>query len=124
MSSSERVRNIKHAQRESFLLREISSFFLQIAQDNPELQSLYIHHVVLAPEGSTCSVFFYTNEGKAAFDNLIDTLILYKPSMRASLAKISSGRYVPQLIFRYAEQVEKQNKVNDLIETLKKEGRL
>lgn len=122
--AGERVREIKHAQREAFLLRELSSSYLRIMQDNPLLQGVYINNVVLSPDGSNCTVYFHSTQGHEHYEEVKNTLILYKPSIRAALAKTSSGRYVPQLIFKYAEGLEKQQRVNDLIENLKKEGKL
>lgn len=122
--AGERVRAIKQAQRESFLLREISSLYLRVAQDNPELQGTYITAVQLSSDGSTCTVYFHSTQGQDHYEQVKDKLILYKPSMRTALAKASSSRYVPQLMFRYAEGVEKQQRVNELIDQLKKEGKL
>ncbi|HEV2916340.1 MAG TPA: ribosome-binding factor A [Candidatus Babeliales bacterium] len=125
MSSSTRQREIKHAQRESFLLREISTSFWQITQDEPRLAPLYVDHVQLSPDGSRCLIFFYCSQGgEPLFQELMPLLILYKPSMRTALAKASSSKYVPQLQFVYAGQVEKQRRVEELIDTLKKEGKL
>jgi len=119
-----RQSEIKHAQRESFLLREISQYFIQIAQDEPRLSTLYIEQAKLSVDGSRCTFYFYSAKGKPEFEALLPLLILYKPSMRASLAKTASGKYVPQLVFAYAEHVDQQRKVNDIIENLKKEGKL
>jgi len=121
---SDRVRAIKQAQRESFLLREISSLYMRIMQDNPALQGVYITNVILSPDGSTATVYFHSTQGAGHYEQIKDTLILYKPSIRTALAKASSSRYVPQLVFRYAEEVEKQQRVNELIDQLKKEGKL
>lgn len=119
-----RKSDIKHAQRESFFLREVSNFFMRIAQDEPRLSTLYIEHVQLSADGSRCIFYFHSAKGKQEFEELLPLLILYKPSMRASLAKIVSRKYVPQLVFAYAEHVDKQRKVDALIESLKKEGKL
>ena len=122
--AGERVRAIKQAQRASFLLREISSLYLRVMQDNPVLNGVYITNVMLSSDGSTATVYFHSPQGQDHYEQIKNTLILYKPSIRTALAKTSSSRYVPQLIFRYAEGVEKQQQVDDLIEKLKKEGRL
>lgn len=119
-----RKSDIKHAQRESFFLREVSNFFVRITQDEPNLRSLYIDHAKLSPDGSHCTFYFYSSKGKQEFEALLPLLILYKPSIRASLAKIVSRKYVPQIVFAYAEHVDKQRKVDELIESLKKEGKL
>jgi ribosome-binding factor A len=106
------------------LLREISSLYLRIMQDNPALTGVYITNVTLSSDGSTATVYFHSAKGQAHYEQVKDILILYKPSIRTALAKVSSSRYVPQLVFRYAEGVEKQQKVNELIDQLKKEGKL
>jgi ribosome-binding factor A len=125
MSSSQRQREIKHAQRESFLLRELSALFLQITQDEPRLASFYIERVQLSSDGSRCSVFFFSSlASQESFKEYMSLLILYKPSMRAALAKASHSRYVPQLVFLYAHNREKQHRIDALIDTLKKEGKL
>ena len=122
--NSSRQKEIRHAQRESFLLRELSTFFLRITQDEPSFSVIYIDRVKLSSDSSLCTVFFYSDQGKEAFEKVMPQLILYKPSIRASLAKVSSGRYVPQLKFRYAEQIDKQRRVDELIDRLKREGKL
>ncbi len=122
--SGERVRAIKQAQRESFLLREISSSYMRVMQDNEALQGVYITRVLLSSDGSTCTIYFHSSKGTEHYEQIKNLLILYKPSIRTALAKSSSSRYVPQLVFRYAEGVEQQNRVNDIIENLKKEGKL
>jgi ribosome-binding factor A len=125
MSSSQRQREIKQAQRESFLLREISTSFLKISRDEPRLAPLYVDHVQLSPDGSRCTAYLFSSQGgEELFQELMPLIILYKPSIRTALAKASSSKYVPQLIFAYAGQVEKQRRVEEIIETLKKEGKL
>jgi len=117
-------KEIKRARKESLLLKEISNFFLRIAQDEPKLQSLYISRVQLSTDYGICFVFFHTAEGKAAFEEKLPLLILYKPSLRSAIAKAIRGRYTPNLIFKYDEVFDKQKKVDDLIEKLKTEGKL
>ena len=121
---SKQQQEIKRAQRESYFFREISQFFLQITMDEPRLHGLHINRVVLSPDGGTCNVLFLANEGKAEFEQKLSHLILYKPSLRAALAKISQGRYTPNLVFRYDDDHEKVEKINKLLDKLKDEGRL
>jgi ribosome-binding factor A len=125
MSSSQRQRDIKRAQKESFFLRELSTLFLQITHDEPRLAPLYIDHVKLSADGSKCLVFFFSSQGgEPLFKELMPLLILYKPSIRTALAKTSSSKYVPQLQFMYAGSIEKQRRVEEILEALKKEGKL
>jgi len=115
---------IKQAQKESYFFREIANLFMQIAMDDARLVGLYINKVELSPSGGTLAVLFLSPEGKEDFEKKLSILILYKPSMRAALAKMSQGRYTPNLVFRYDEGHEKTEKINTLIDKLKIEGKL
>ncbi len=119
-----RVRDIKHAQRESLLQREISNFFLQITLDDPLLKGLYVNRVKLSADRSMCTVYFYTEGGIKDFEAKRKQLVLYKPSLRAALSKVLRGPYTPDLRFKFDEQFEKQHKIEALFEKLKKEGKL
>jgi ribosome-binding factor A len=67
---------------------------------------------------------FDSSGGEADFKAKLGQLILYKPSLRAALAKSLQSRYTPDLTFVYDEYLEKTEKVDNLIERLKDEGRL
>ena len=122
--SNPRVRNIKHAQRESFLRHEIAQFFSQIIADEPSLQTLYINRVQLSSDRGLCTVLFAAADGQEEFNEKRATLILYKPSIRKALATVMQSRYTPEIVFRYDKGFEKQRTVNELIDRLKHEGRL
>lgn len=119
-----RQQEIKRAQKESYFFREISNLFLRIMIDEPRLSGLYINKIELSSDGGTCTVLFLAQNGKQEFEDKLSTLILYKPSLRSALAKTSQSRYTPNLIFRYDEGYEKTERINTLIDTLKKEGKL
>ena len=121
---NQRLQDIKRAQKESFILKEISNFFLRITLDEKQLHGLYVNRVKLSSDKSKCFIFFLAHGGKEEFEQKFSTLILFKPSLRSALAKVTQSRYVPQLEFRYDEEFEKQRKVDELIEQLKKEGKL
>ena len=89
-----------------------------------KLRDLYINRVKLSADGSICTVFFHSNRGLEAFEELRPELVLYKPSMRSALAKSIHSRRIPDLRFVYDEQFDKQRRVDDLIESLKQEGKL
>ena len=115
---------VRKAQKESYFYREISTLFSRLVIDEPRLNGLFISKVSLSSDGGTCTVLFLTTNGKAEFEEKLQTLILYKPSLRSALAKTSHGRYTPNLIFRYDEDQEKADKINRLIDKLKDEGKL
>ncbi|HRN78096.1 MAG TPA: ribosome-binding factor A [Candidatus Dependentiae bacterium] len=119
-----RVREIKHAQRESVLLREISNFFLRIAIDDDRLQGLQVNRVKLSADRGVCTVFFYTEKGINDFEEKRATLVLYKPSLRNALSKTLQSRRIPELRFVYDAQFAKQRHIDDLLQKLKDEGEL
>jgi len=122
--SRKNTSSVRHAQRTALLLRELSALFLQITQDNEKLRELYVSRVKLSPDGGMCVIFFHSSGGLEAFERLRPELVLYKPSMRSALAKLVHSRRVPDLRFVYDEEFDKHQRVDDLIEKLKQEGKL
>lgn len=120
--TSASVSDIKRAQKESLLLREISQLFLQASIDEKALQGLSINRVKLSPDKGVCTVYFYTPQGQKFFDEVLPILKLYKPSLRKALSSQIRSRYTPELIFRYDEQYEKIMHIENLLEKVKKEG--
>jgi len=117
-----RARDIKKAQKERLLLREISALLLQTATDDPRLSKVVVSRVSLSPDKGSCTVFFYTTEGKEAFDEALEVLKLYKPSLRYALATKIRSRYTPNLIFRFDELHEKSEKMNAIFQQLRDKG--
>jgi len=124
MTTRSRLQDIKRGQKESLLFKEISALFMKAAIDDPNLAGLAINRVSLSDDKSMCTVYFYTAKGKEDFDQKLGFLKLYKPSLRKSIAKTIKGRYVPEIKFAFDEQFEKQQKVEELFEKLKREGQL
>ena len=83
-----------------------------------------ITQVKLSPDKSNCNVFFYAPEGKEVFDQLFPILKLYKPSMRAAIAKSIASRYTPDLVFKFDNTKDKSNRVEQLLCELKDQGEL
>lgn len=118
------VREIKKAQKEAHLHKTLSKLFLKILLDDPSLQGFFISKVQLSDNKSSCIVFFFTQKGKEDFEERKNRLILYKPSIRKALSQLIPSRYTPQLIFKFDDQYEKQQKLNELLEKLKLEDQL
>ncbi len=119
-----RVGTIKHAQKESMLLHTIAGLFIQIMQDEPSLQGFTITRVKLSPDKGKCTVFFHALGGLSEYEEKRKTLVLYKASLRKALSQSIKGRYTPNLHFTYDAELDKQRRVEDLIDKLKDEGRL
>lgn len=113
--------NVKRAQKESLLFREISNLFMQAAMDDSRLKDVFINRVKLSPDKGVCTVYFYSTLGEKHFDELLDILKLYKPSLRKALADRIRSRYTPELIFRFDTQFEKQSRLESLIDQIKEE---
>lgn len=124
MSHNPRVSGIKHAQKESVLLRQVSTFFLRITLDEKELAGFAVNRVKLSPDKGMLTILLIAPGGVAEYEQKKDLLILYKPSLRSAIAKAINARYTPNLMFAYDDAFEKQQRVNDIIDKLKDEGKL
>lgn len=118
------VGNIKKAQKERILQREIATLFMQASQDYPELSGIMITRVEMSPDKSMCHVYMFNEGGLETFKEKLKYLKLFKPSLRKSLAGTLNFRYTPDLTFAYDAQHEKELEINNLFEKLKEEGEL
>ncbi len=116
-----RISDIKRAQKQSQLLRELSSYFLRITMDDERMKDLVLNRVKLSRDKSVCTLYFYTAQGEVHFQELMPYLILYKPSMRKALAASINARYTPQLVFQYDAAFEQQLKIDALLDKIKQE---
>lgn len=116
-----RRQEIKLAQKSSYLYKVISEALIVVCQDDARLSGIYPTRVKLSEEGGLATVFFYTQAGEADFKEKLPILILYKPSMRHTVAKALESRYTPELVFAYDATYEKEFKVQRIIDSLKKE---
>jgi ribosome-binding factor A len=114
------VKSIKNAKKESLIFREVSSLFLNLILDQPGLSDMTINRIELSRDGGICFVFFYTAQGEESFIQKLPLLILYKPSLRKALAQKIVSRYTPDLVFRFDNTLEKQHRIESLLDTIKK----
>lgn len=89
--------------------------------DHQQLIGLSISRVELSDNKGLCSIFFYSPEGQEVFEQKFDTLLLFRNSLRRALAQRIPGRYVPELIFKYDAQLEKQLAIEQLLDQIKEE---
>lgn len=111
MINSSATASIKRAQKESLLLREISNMYHTIAMDDNRLQGLFVNRVELSTDKGWVTVFFYTLDGYEKFQEQLEVLKLYKPSIRKGLSSGIKSRYVPDLKFAYDAKFEKQQRL-------------
>ncbi|MFT6765305.1 MAG: ribosome-binding factor A [Alteromonas naphthalenivorans] len=119
-----KLSDVKRAQKASLLFRTICNLFLEATLDNKELARLVITQVKLSPDKSKVYAYFYAPEGKEVFDELFPLLKMYKPSLRAAIAKSIAGRYTPDIMFKFDGSKEKSNRLEALLCNLKDEGEL
>ena len=119
--NSSNTSSIKRSQKESLLLKELSKLLHELMLDDKELSGLFINRVELSKNKGACIVYFYDPQGPAIFDAKKRHLILYKPSLRKAIASILDGRYTPEIIFDYDTKFEKQQRIESLLDQVKKD---
>ena len=121
MNNNSTVASIKRSQKESLLLRELSKMLHQLSLDDKALEGLIINKVELSKNKGFCYVYFYDSAGPETFRQKLNSIVLYKPTMRKALASIIDSRYVPDLKFLFDESFEKKQRIETLIDEVKKE---
>ena len=124
MNDGKQQSHIKRAQKESQLLKEMSTLLMKVTMEEASLRSLFINRVALSPDRSVCYIYFYNSDGEKAFQDLLPTLILYKPSLRKALSTAIPSRYTPELCFQFDKQFEKQMRIDTLLQKIKEEDKL
>lgn len=117
---SKRVSDIKRAQKEKLLFKELSQFFWQLMMDDSRMRDLHISRVGLSPDKGICSIYFFSPHGASYFEEKLDILKLYKPSIRKAISQKIESRYTPELVFKYDESYEKQQRIEQLFDEIKK----
>lgn len=113
--------HIRKARKESQFLRVITTLFMSQAVEDERLRDIFINRIELSADGGLCYVLFYSERGEAYFDEILPHLILYKPSLRAALAKEIRSRYTPDIIFKFDNKFVKQQKIEQLIDKVIRE---
>jgi ribosome-binding factor A len=114
-------RSYKQAQKESLYYQEIAELFRQAALDHPELKDIFPQRVTVSGDLGMCTVFFFSPQGPDYFEKHLKDLILFKPSLRAAIARRISARRVPDFRFLYDKTVEKQERLASLFTKIKVE---
>jgi len=111
MINSSATAAIKRAQKESLFLREISKMFHTLTIEDNRLLGLFVNRVELSSNKSMCTIYFYTIDGFEKYEELLNILKLYKPSMRKGLSAGIKARYTPDILFEYDSKFEKQQRL-------------
>lgn len=116
--------HVKRAQKAALFLKEISILFLQASIDHKDLKDLYPSRVSFSSDTGICTIFFFSPHGRTYFNEKLPFLKLFKPSLRAAIAKRIPQRRVPDFIFKYDDDMEKQQRFDSLLDKLRSEGKL
>lgn len=119
--SPHRTSSIKTAQKESVILRTVSSLFHEASLESPSIDGLFVTRVALTPGKSVCYIYLYSAQGEEHFRKALEDLKIYKPSMRKALSQTLNGRYTPDIVFAFDEQMEKTLRIESLLDEAKEE---
>jgi len=113
-----RYHNVKREKKKSLYMREITSLIQEIAQDEPVVAQVYVTRVDFSADCGICYVYFSTfgEFSEELFEQVLERLKLYRPSMRSALARSIKSRYTPDLAFFYDKTKEKEFKINQLLD--------
>ena len=114
-----KVSHQKRAKRESFIKKELSKLFLDIKLADKNLDDIYITNVELSADKGSAYVLFFSEKREEFFNTKLPFIILYKPSVRKALSQILNSRYTPNIIFKYDKTLEKQAKIEALLDKVK-----
>lgn len=112
------MQSVKRAQKEALYLRTISDLFREAASEDPNLRGLSIQRVQISPDGSMCTVFFFVDGGTQKFEEKLEYLKLYKPSLRKAFAAELNQRRTPDFIFKFDTQFAKGERIRQLLDSL------
>ncbi len=111
--------SVRQEQKKSLYKKEFSRLFQALMSDVPAFTSLAITRVDVSADGGICYLFFSSFLGKDDFLKLLATLKLYRGSLRAAMSRSIKTRYVPDLIFLFDEELEKQRELEALLDQVK-----
>lgn len=114
-----RSHTIKEEQRKSFYMRHIAQLLLSAAADEPSLLQLQVTRLDFSAGKGAVHVYFSCLGGKSVFDDLLETLKLYRSSLRKALARARQSRYTPELFFYYDTGMDNVYRVEELLNQVK-----
>ncbi len=114
-----KISEVKRSQKESLLFKEISKLYSQTTREDSRLNGVFITRVGLSKDKGHCSVYFYSPDGLEHFEKVLETLILYKPSLRKALASEIKSRYTPEIVFKFDDTFEKLQRIESLLDKVK-----
>ena len=119
---------IKREQKKSLYLQKLSEILHQLAEQEDAIGYVYISRLDLSADTGICYLYFAsyphpTLDSKQVFEQALEILKLYKPSLRKAFARQlkNRGRYVPDLFFKYDDKQEQVRSINNLLDQVQGE---
>lgn len=100
-------------------LRRIAELLQDASVDEPLIGKYQVTKVDFSAGDGTCYVFGVCVGGEQEFEQVLSVLKLYGPSMRRCLSRVCSGRRVPEIMFCYDTKLEKEYRINHLLDMVK-----
>jgi ribosome-binding factor A len=115
--------DIKKERRKSLFFREMTQLIRELADKESSLATIFVSQVDISPNSGVCYIYFsaYQEPGEDIFNQALETLKLYKPSLRSNFARRVQTRYAPELVFLYDKAKEKERRINDLLNKVQSE---
>lgn len=122
--------DVKRERKKSLFLRELSALIDVIAQEQPSVREVYLSRIELSADSGICYLYFAAIapmsetqpvSAKDRYEAALETLKLYKPSLRKALAQTLQARYTPDLVFMFDEKREQIDRINELLDQVHQE---
>jgi ribosome-binding factor A len=112
------VYEIKRERRKSLFLQEFSVLFQELLREDSSLIDVFVSKVDLSNDTGICYIYFSAikEPGEEVFNQALEKLKLYKPSLRKAFANRIKTRYAPDLVFVYDKAKEKERRINELLD--------
>ena len=123
MSKTTEAAAIKRERRKMLFMTELIPLIQEISTQEPSVAQVYVTHVDLSADGGVCYVYFsaFKEPGEEIFNVSLETLKLYKPSLRKAFVERIKMRYAPELVFLYDKTKEKERRINSLLDKVVQE---
>lgn len=115
------MHEIKREKKKSLFMREISQMIQLIAESEPLVAKVYPTRLDFTNDYSACYVYLSTfgEFSETTFNEALEVLKLYKPSIRKELASRLNPRYTPDILFFYDNLKEKQSRIDALLDKVR-----
>ena len=110
---------IRKKQKESLFFRELSTIISLLQQDEKRIAGLVPTRLTLSDDKGLCTMYFTCEDD--AFLKKLETLKLYKPSIRKQLSSNIKGRYTPDILFKFDDKFKGLLELDEILDSIRKD---